>query len=318
MSRIVIVSPARPGVVTGNSVTAERWRNILKSLGHQVQVLPELGPERLDVLIALHATKSAVSVKRASRQSGVRIVVALTGTDLYQDLARSKRPWESLELADRIVLLQPLGLRELPPDLRQKSSVVRQSVPKKTGLRTRSGKRTFDVVVLSNLRTVKDPLRAAHAASHLPAGSRVRILHAGGALDRAWEKRAGDEMHRNPRYVWTGELSQVRARSLLMRGDLLVVSSLSEGGANVLSEAIVAGVPVLASDIPGNVGILGRRYSGYFPVADTQALTHLIHRAETDKVFYRSLSSQIKTLAPLFHPDREREAWRELLISLGK
>ena len=123
-------------------------------------------------------------------------------------------------------------------------------------------------------------------------------------------------MQRNPRYVWKGELSPARARSLLLGGDLLVVSSRSEGGANVLSEAIAAGLPVLASAIPGNVGILGRGYSGYFPVGDTKKLSALILRAESDAVFYERLKKQVEKLAPLFHPSRERDAWRKLLADL--
>jgi hypothetical protein len=35
------------------------------------------------------------------------------------------------------------------------------------------------------------------------------------------------------------------------------ISSLAEGGANVIGEAAVVGIPVLASRIPGNVGLLG-------------------------------------------------------------
>jgi putative glycosyltransferase (TIGR04348 family) len=314
MARIVIVSPRKGKAVTGNSVTAGRWRGILESLGHGVTIAGELGRRPCDVLIALHATKSAASVKAASLRGDVAIVVALTGTDLYQDLLRLRRPQESLRLADRIVLLQPLGLRELSPAFRRKSVVIRQSVtmPKATG--SRSG-RTFDVIVLSNLRPVKDPLRAAYAARMLPGSSRVRVVHAGASLAPGWEERARAEMQRNPRYLWKGELPLGRARRLLAGGDLCVIGSRSEGGANVLSEAIVAGVPLLASDIPGNVGILGRAYPGYFPVGDTKALARLIHRAETDDNFYAGLRRRIVPLSGLFDPKKEQNAWRELLKS---
>ena len=318
MTRIVIVSPAPPGVVTGNSVTAERWQRILRSLGHQVRVVPKLGRERMDVLIALHATKTAASVKRAASRGNVRIVVALAGTDLYQDLPRLQRPWTSLKLADGIVLLQPLGAKELPPRLRRKTVVIRQSVRKvkRTGFKTSSPRRFFEVLVVSNLRQVKDPLRAARAARALPPSSRIRVIHAGGALDKSWERRARDEMHRNPRYVWKGELSPAQTRRLLAHGDLLVLSSRSEGGANVLSEAIVAGVPVLASDIPGNVGLLGASYPGLFEVGDTRGLAQLMERAETDARFYARLYGRVAALSGQFDPETERKAWRALLEQL--
>lgn len=312
MARIVIVVPSKGEAVTGNSVTAERWRGILRSLGHRVTIAGGLGREPCDVLVALHATKSAASVKQASARGDVGIVVALTGTDLYQDLDRLQRPRESLRLADRIVLLQPLGLRELPPALRRKGVVIRQSVtmPKASG--TRSA-RTFDVIVLSNLRPVKDPLRAAYAARILPGSSRVRVVHAGASLGPGWEERAHAEMRRNPRYLWKGELPLGRARRLLAGGDLCVISSRSEGGANVVSEAIVAGVPLLASEVPGNVGMLGRSYPGYFPVGDTHVLARLIRRAETDDNFYAGLRRRIVQLSSLFDPKKEQRAWGELL-----
>ena len=313
MARIVIVSPSLPGAATGNAVTAERWRRLLRFLGHRVSIVSELRDERFDVLIALHATKSAASVEKAEGRG--RIVVALTGTDLYQDLPRLRAPWRSLERADKIIVLQPLALRELPPRLRRKAVVIRQSVqmPSPDTRFKTSVDRRFNIIVLANLRPVKDPLRAAYAARLLPSDSRVRVVHAGEALQRGWAERARSEMRRNPRYVWKGELSVSRARRLLAGGDLLVLSSRSEGGANVLSEAIVAGVPILASNIPGNVGILGRSYPGFFPVGDTRALSRLLRRAEADASFYQRLSGHVKKLAQMFDPNQERRAWEKLL-----
>jgi glycosyltransferase involved in cell wall biosynthesis len=65
----------------------------------------------------------------------------------------------------------------------------------------------------------------------------------------------------------------------------MVLSSLSEGGANVMSEAVAARVPVLATRIDGSIGLLGRDYPAYFPVGDTEALARLLNRIETDAAF---------------------------------
>ena len=81
----------------------------------------------------------------------------------------------------------------------------------------------------------------------------------------------------------------------------------------MLSEAIVAGVPVLASDIPGNVGILGRSYAGFFKVGDARGLARLMYRAETDDEFYARLCRRTDQLSGLFEPEKERKAWKELL-----
>ena len=162
----------------------------------------------------------------------------------------------------------------------------------------------FDVCVLSHLRAVKDPLRAAYAARRLPAASRVRVLHAGRALSTAMAARARREMARNPRYRWLGERSHAAALAMIARARVVVLSSRLEGGANVIGEAAVNGVPVLASRVPGNVGLLGARYEGLFPLGDTAALTDLLTRVETDQAFYARLVRSMNALAPLFEPSR--------------
>jgi glycosyltransferase involved in cell wall biosynthesis len=75
-------------------------------------------------------------------------------------------------------------------------------------------------------------------------------------------------------------------------------------------------VPVLATRIPGSVGILGPEYPGYFPVGDTEALAALLWRAETDRDFRAALRAHIRRLRPLVSPARERRGWRALLEEL--
>jgi glycosyltransferase involved in cell wall biosynthesis len=96
----------------------------------------------------------------------------------------------------------------------------------------------------------------------------------------------------------------------------MVLSSLSEGGANVISEAVAAGVPVLASRIDGSVGLLGRDYPGYYPVGDTAALARLLSRLETSPDFRTRLRRAIKRRAALFRPAREKAAWKRLIGEL--
>jgi glycosyltransferase involved in cell wall biosynthesis len=91
-----------------------------------------------------------------------------------------------------------------------------------------------------------------------------------------------------------------------------------EGGANTISEALATGVPVLASDIPGNVGMLGEDYPGYYPVGDEDALAWLLHRAETDARFYALLKAQCAARSHLVQPERERDALKRLVKELRK
>jgi glycosyltransferase involved in cell wall biosynthesis len=89
-----------------------------------------------------------------------------------------------------------------------------------------------------------------------------------------------------------------------------------EGGANVLSEAIVGSVPILASRIDGNVGILGADYPGYFEVGNTKQLARLLTRVETSPEYLAELRERIKNLASLFSPEREQKAWSDLVGEL--
>ena len=266
-----------------------------------------------DLLIALHARRSFDSIRRFQRDRPQSpIIVALTGTDLYSDLRKGHRVQDAMRMAERLVVLQPLALQEIPRPLRARGRVILQSMPRPER-RDRPAVRTFDVCVLAHLRALKDPLRAARAARLLPEDSRIRVLHAGRALTPAMERQARREERVNPRYRWLGELTRGRALRLLRRSRLLVLSSRLEGGANAASEALVAGLPVLASHIPGNVGILGRGYPGYFPLGDTRGLAELLRRAEGDDRFRTRLESWCRERARDFDPDIERDAWRSLL-----
>ncbi len=314
MVRIVLVSPSPWSGETGNAVTARRWARILRHLGCRVTAAARYDGEPTDLVVALHAAKSAASVRRAYLE-GVPSVVALTGTDLYRDLAQSEPARESLRTASKLVFLQPKGLEQVPGHYWSKSVVIHQSV-RMPWVEASERPRHFDVAVLSHLREVKDPLRAALASRRLPPASRIRVVHAGDALETACARRAREEARRNPRYVWKGPLPRWRAKRLLAGSRLLVLSSRMEGGANVVSEACVATVPILATQIPGTVGILGSSYPGYFPVGDTAALAALMNRAETEPAFYATMRAWVRRLAPLFQPSHERGAWRHLLEEL--
>jgi putative glycosyltransferase (TIGR04348 family) len=317
--RIGIVTPAPPRSRYGNRVTALRWARILRKLGHRVSIVQDYQSEPYDLLVALHARRSYRAARWFHREHPERpLIVALTGTDLYRDLPRSRRAQKSLELATHIVTLQPKAEEELRPELRRKVRVIYQSAPPhpKTPARRSGSRRTFDVCVIGHLRPVKDPFRAALAARLLPASSRVRILHVGAAMTKDMAKRAQREMKVNPRYRWLGEQAGWRVRQILPSSELCVLSSKLEGGANVVSEAIVAGVPLLASRIPGSAGLLGGRYPGYFPVGDTEALARLLHRAESSPKFLMALKFHCTKLIRLFHPTREKAAWSQLLNEL--
>jgi putative glycosyltransferase (TIGR04348 family) len=313
---ITLVTPAPPGSRKGNRITARRWADLLRQLGHRVAIRQEYRGERCDLLVALHARRSFDAVQAFRRVHTERpVILALTGTDLYEEIHTDPIARQALELASRLIVLQPLGVAELPRHLRDRARVIYQSTePVSAPVRSRPG--VFEVCVLGHLRPVKDPFRTALASRLLPPSSRVHVLQFGAALSPDMAEQARAEAAANPRYRWLGDQPRAKALRTLARSRLLALTSRLEGGANVISEAIAAGVPVVASHIPGSVGLLGADYAGYFPVGDTRALADLLHRTETDATFYKSLKGWCRRLRPLVRPARERQSWRRLLREL--
>jgi putative glycosyltransferase (TIGR04348 family) len=315
--KISLITPAPKATRTGNRTTAVRWARLLRSLGHRVQVATRYNAAPADVMIALHAWRSADSVRAwRARYPQRPLIVGLGGTDIYRfQHSDPDVTLGSMRASDMLVGLHDLVSDAIPKDMHDKLRVIYQSVPPLPH-RLPPLRDAFEVLVVGHLREEKDPLRTAQAARLLPVESRIRVVHLGMAYDEQWSAAAQAEMADNPRYQWRGEVAGWSVRRAMARAPLMVLSSIMEGGANVVSEALVAGVPVLASRIDGTVGLLGADYSGYFPVGDTEVLAALLHRAETDAAFLTQLRRLCAARAPLFEPARELQSWHDALQQL--
>lgn len=314
---IFIVSPASANANNGNWLTASRWAGILRDR-YRVTLALSWDGTPCDAMIALHARRSAASIAGfAAAHPELPLVLALTGTDLYRDIRTDVDGRRSLQLANHLIVLQPEGLQELDPELRGRTTVIYQSArslkPPDMSLKRRM--RHFDVAMIGHLRHEKDPLTFMRAATHVKS-LRIRLLHIGGALDPVFAFHAETTQNAHPHYRWLGHLPRALTRQRLKRSHLMVIASVMEGGANVIIEAITSGVPVIASDIPGNRGMLGDDYAGYFPLGDSLALARLIESAATDNAFYARLQMQCAARAHLFTPERERTALLHLMNNL--
>jgi glycosyltransferase involved in cell wall biosynthesis len=129
----------------------------------------------------------------------------------------------------------------------------------------------------------------------------------GGEHDMALAQEAHQTAAACPHYSFLGARSHEATRRLIQRAHVLVHPSVMEGGAHVVMEAICSGVPVIASRIAGNEGMLGQDYAGFFPTGDASALVALLLRAHREPSFYAKLLSQCALRAPLFAPAREQE-----------
>ena len=314
---ILIITPAADGSLHGNRVTAVRWAKILTDLGHSVSIQQRYQKQRADALIALHAWRSAASISSfAHHQPNKPLLVALTGTDInyYLD-AEPEITLQSLQQAQYLITLHNAAAQQLPQPFASKCITIYQS--SSINKRRQPAKYHFNVALAGHLRTEKDPFRCAIAARMLPSNSTVKINHYGYAHTPDWAQQARLHSSRSWRYHWYGGIKQQRWHDKLINSDLLVLSSLNEGGANVISESLAADCPIVASYIPGNVGLLGEHYPGYFRAGDTRQLSRLLYQAETSSRFYRKLQLACKRIKTQYSVHREQHAWSQLLSKLN-
>jgi len=296
-------------------MTALRWQGFLEELSYLVEVTESWSQGDPSVLIALHAYRSHQSIVQFKKKHPRRpIVLILTGTDLYRDMENHSEVIQSMEVANQLIVLQSSALDSIPPSLRYKAQVIYQSV--KVDLPAPISKEDFLVTIIGHLREEKDPFCVARSLPLLPSDSKINVRHLGQAMSSQMGDLARNFNATLDRYQWIGEVSHAATLRILSQSCIMVISSRMEGGAHVVSEAIALGIPVIASDIPGNRGLLGKDYPGYYPVGDESALANLLYRSEKMSAFYASLQKHIDLRKELIKPAREKQSIQELVSSL--
>jgi putative glycosyltransferase (TIGR04348 family) len=310
--KITLITPYAGRSRSGNRNTAYRYAHFLRQLGHRVSIQVNWDGRPADMMLALHARRSHDSIRRFAETCPQNpLILVLTGTDLYRDIRNDSAAQLSMNLATRMIVLQEMGLNELSTAQQNKTRIIYQSVTPPT---PRPKLKTyFQVCVIGHLRAEKDPFRCAYALPYFSAQSKIRVIQLGSALEPAMEEEARSLMQQDSRYHWLGDLPHGRAMQRLAQSHLMVISSRMEGGANVICEAVSAEVPVIASSISGNIGMLGKNYAGYYPLENESALAGLISQAMNDEHYYRQLLEQCQARKPLFSPEREKNALKSLL-----
>ncbi len=312
---VLIISPALAEDNNGNWQTAWRWSRLLRP-AFKVTIARQWQDEDADVMLALHARRSAASVLAWAQAKGSsQLAVVLTGTDLYRDIHTDPLAQRALELAGQLVLLQERASAALPQQYRHKARVIFQSAPRRATLVKTS--RHVRALMVGHLRDEKDPLTYLRAAAQLASRPDIYLDHIGGILEPALGQAVQLAISRYPQYRWLGAMAHAPARRHIQRAHVLVHSSKMEGGAQVILEAVQSGTPVLASRIDGNVGMLGSDYAGYFALGDDAGLSGLLQRCRDDADFLPLLRQQCAARAALFEPQREQTLLRELVAELA-
>ncbi|NCT83421.1 MAG: TIGR04348 family glycosyltransferase [Comamonadaceae bacterium] len=308
------MTPALAQANNGNWQTAHRWARLLRP-AYRVRLAEQWDGGDEALLIALHARRSAASVAAWRAAHPARpVLLVMTGTDLYRDIAGDAAAQRSLVLADALVVLNELGPRQLPQALRAKAQVVLQSCAARAP--QAHTRRHLRALMVGHLRDEKDPRCYWRAARRLAGRADIRLDHIGAALDPALGEEAAALAATQANFRWLGGLAHEAVRRRIQAAHVLVHASRMEGGAHVVIEAIRSGTPVLASRIDGNLGLLGEGYEGLFEPGDDAGLATLLAQARDDADMLARLTAQLAPRAALFAPEAERATLRRLVGAL--
>ncbi len=278
--RILILTPAAFPSLTGNAITTERWRRALTERNIAVEVVSADGldshsfVEQLhrfhpDLIHVYHVFKSGAVLLNdhtSHAWNSLPLVVSPGGTDLNLDLGdpqREKKILRILEMASLIVsqsadMVQSLVQQH--PELGKKIITISKATcwfgDEPYNLRNITGCAPEDVLFFlpAGIRPVKGNLECLLAMEQVHAMRRnARFTAAGPALDAVYAARFEREVKRLNGFArWIPFILPAAMRSAYESSDVVLNASLSEGLSNSLLEAVAAGRPVLASDIPGN------------------------------------------------------------------
>ena len=263
--RILLVLPCAIDANRGNATSAARISESLGRRGYQVNSAvvdsdPNDWPE-FDLAIAFHAAHCGPTAKAICAQRNKPYVVLFTGTDLNgKPHATTEDAVISASACVALCKSAARRARDIFTEIPSGIDVIFQAVlplPYKPG-----GKIPADapelqpiqklVLVPAGVRDIKDPLRAVKALTPLAAIRPELVLwFAGPELEESCGEQLRAALAETSWAYWIGEVPRAELLPLMRRADVVLSTSRSEGAApNSLLEAVLAGTPVLASDIP--------------------------------------------------------------------
>lgn len=276
-----IVTPFYFPSVRGNSITVQRIESGLRDQGVIVRVWSlENGSSPGEILQALeaftpdlvhgfHASSSGQIVTEAALRLGIPSILSVTGTDVNTDLFDPHRRTEVMAIlrqATRIVVFHDCIRAKLIgelPEVEHRIRVIGQTVRCQEtpfDLRQYLDLTPDDLIffIPSGIRRVKNVIFCLKPLDALRIRyPQVKAVFVGPVIEAAEGARLREALRDYPWAFYLGSVPHEQICAMLTSVDVVVNSSLSEGGmANSILEAMNCGRAVLASDIEGNRSVV--------------------------------------------------------------
>ena len=286
-ARVAILTPYGPPSPRGNAVTVRRIARALEgsglelslwdlSTGDEASIAAGIAAYAPALIHAFHAYRAGPLAMRLALRSRVPLVVTCTGTDVNHDLddpSRAEVVQKVLKGAERVTVFHSSiagRIQTVLPAIRERVMVVPQSVDLPMA-------EAFDLaaqwplppgrvlfVLPAGIRAVKNPaLPLAPLGRLVTTLPEIRLLYVGPVLNAGVGENLERTLTALPWARHIGAVPHAQMGSLLSQADVVVNSSISEGGmANSVLEALWLGRAVLASDIEGNRSVIDHGKTG--------------------------------------------------------
>ncbi|MDH3591059.1 MAG: glycosyltransferase [Planctomycetota bacterium] len=279
--RVALVTGALDQRTRGNHTTIHRWlENVTGVRCDAIDVDATELDFVPDVVHGYHAKYGGVPGLRLARKIGCPLVVSIGGTDLFSFSDEVK---EVLGAADAITGAFP-GFQSIVENRLHRPVpyfVVPRAVPIPAAPPPRDAPQDMlEVLLASALSPVKEPLLALSLATRLhEAGVKIRLRICGPELDKAHALKV--RARAAPlEFASIGEFKPEDMAAAYERADVLWNTSVHEGGANAILEAVAHGCAIFARNVTGNRELISERGApGTLFNPDDFASVHVFHEA---------------------------------------
>lgn len=274
--KIVLASPNYPQL-RGNTITVQRIADNLTHLGVETEIVSTTEDSvtdsfpAADIVHGFHAYNFYKFLQKLDKKPA-HYIVTITGTDLNQDLFNPDKRLDvlaSLHGADAVHVFdkkaKTLLIKEIP-DLADKIFVMAQgNHPSPVGvpLYTKEPD-SFLFFLPAGIRKVKNIPAAILMLQELRLQyPQIRLWLVGPVLEEEEGEYVMKLVNQHKDWIrYLGQVPHADMGSVYRETDAVLNTSLSEGQPATILEAMGYAVPVLASDIPGNSGIISDGKTG--------------------------------------------------------